>query len=78
MLGDLSDRNLIDRMIKKKNNKSLFFRISILVSQIYLEQASQKIKQQITLNWIQSDPCQRYVDTSQLDMLRSSFLHVEF
>lgn len=34
MLGNLSDRNLIDRMIKKKNNKSLFFRISILVSQI--------------------------------------------
>lgn len=77
MLGDLSDRNLIDRMIKKKNNKSLFFRISILVSQIYLEQASQKIKQKITLNWIQSDSCQRYVDTSQLDML-TSFLHVEF
>lgn len=48
MLGDLSDRNLIDRMIKKKNNKSLFFRISILVSQILF--GTSKSKNQTTNN----------------------------
>lgn len=48
MLGNLSDRNLIDRMIKKKNNKSLFFRISILVSQILF--GTSKSKNQTTNN----------------------------